>query len=395
MSAARAIERCLQLAEITEQPGSICRRFATPALVRAGDLIAGWLADAGLEVARDGLGNLRGRTLGGDLDQPAIVLGSHYDTVPNGGAYDGALGVTCAIEVAERRRGGCGVPLEVHAFADEEGVRFGTAYLGSSAVFGSLDVGVGLLRDADGIDLRAALATVGGDLERRLPVPRARCYLELHIEQGPVLEQLGAPLGIVTSIAGQTRLALSLRGVAGHAGTVPMATRRDALAAAAEIVLAVERGAPAGGVATVGSLRVDPGAANVIAGAARLSLDLRHADDAVREGARTTLIEESMAICRTRGVELAVDQLFDEPAVPCAPMVEEALGRAIDRLGLARHELASGAGHDAVAIAPHCPVGMLFVRCDGGISHHPAESVDEDDVAAAIAVLAETLEELV
>ncbi len=387
------IERCDELAALSERPGMICRRMATPALVAAADLIAGYLAEAGLVVQRDGLGNLRGRTAGADPTAPALLLGSHYDTVPNGGRYDGALGVLCAIE-AVSAVGKRSVPFEVHAFADEEGVRFSTAYLGSSAVFGTLDPALAERADSDGITLRDALAATGGSLDDRLPPPHALGYLELHIEQGPQLELADVPVGIVTAIAGQTRLALTLTGVAGHAGTVPMEGRHDALAAASAIVLAVETAARGGIVATVGSLLAEPGAANVIPARVRLTVDLRHPDDATRLAAVEALRADAMSIGRRRGVAIEWVVTFDKPAVSCAPAMVAALTAAVERRGLPVRLLPSGAGHDAVAIAPHCPVGMLFVRCAGGISHHPAESVSEDDVAVAIDVLADTLEEL-
>ena len=387
------IERCDELAACSEREGTVCRRMATPALAAAGAAIAGYLEEAGLAVSRDGLGNLRGRSAGADPAAPALLVGSHYDTVPDGGRFDGALGVLCAIE-AVRAAGERAVPLEVHAFADEEGVRFSTAYLGSSAVFGSLDPALAERRDAEGITLRSALAAIGGSFDERLPPPAALGYLELHIEQGPQLERAQLPVGVVTAIAGQTRLALTLTGEAGHAGTVPMEGRRDALAAASEVVLAVESSARGGIVATVGSLLAEPGAANVIPMRVRLTIDLRHADDATRLAAVKTLRGAVAAIAERRGVEIEWALTFDEPAVACDPALVAALTAVLARRGLPARLVPSGAGHDAVAIAPHCPVGMLFVRCGGGISHHPAESVSEDDVAIAIDVLAATLEEL-
>ena len=387
------IERCDELAAFSERPGTVCRRIATPALAAAGDAIAGYLEEAGLTVSRDGLGNLRGRSAGADPAAPALLVGSHYDTVPDGGRYDGALGVLCAIE-AVRAAGERAVPLEVHAFADEEGVRFSTAYLGSSAVFDTLDPALAERRDADGITLRSALLSVGGDFDERLPSPAALGYLEVHIEQGPQLERAGLAVGLVSAIAGQTRLALTLTGEAGHAGTVPMQGRRDALVAASEVVLAVEAAARDGIVATVGSLLAEPGAANVIPARVRLTVDLRHPEDGVRLAAVEALRATVETIEARRGVGIEWALTFDEPAVSCDPALVSALSGVLARRGLPALALPSGAGHDAVAIAPHCPVAMLFVRCAGGISHHPAESVREDDVSIAIDVLADTLEEL-
>ena len=282
-TAADVLARADELGAVSEEPDRLVRRFGTPALAQAADRVAGWMEEAGLTVRRDAVGNLVGRTGGAG---PALVLGSHLDTVPNAGRYDGPLGILVGLAVVERLSAGGArpaVPLEVAAFADEEGTRFGTAYLGSAAFAGSFDRAWLDLADDEGVTLGSAILEAGGDPEAATssPVPSLAGYLEVHIEQGPVLEREGLPVGVVSAIAGQTRVRVVVRGEAGHAGTVPMAARRDALAAAAEVVLAVERAGRSteGLVATVGALELSPNVGNVVPGGARLLLDVRHARD--------------------------------------------------------------------------------------------------------------------
>jgi allantoate deiminase len=359
-AAARVLERCDRLARISEEDGRLVRRFATDAMRRANELVGGWMREAGLAVREDGLHNLIGRR----GDGPVLMLGSHLDTVIDAGRYDGPLGVLVALEAVERVPG----PIEVVGFADEEGVRFGTAYLGSSAMTGRFDPAWLELHDDAGVRL--------GDLVEAPGPPRedVRGYVEVHIEQGPVLERLGEPVGVVTVIAGQSHALVTFAGEAGHAGTVPMDARRDALAAAAEWVLAVEQ---AGG--TVGRLHVEPNVRNVIPARARTTLDLRDADDDARRATIAGLREAAEAIGRRRGVELAWADTADVPAVAMDERLAEAFGVAT--------RLASGAGHDAAMMARIVPAAMLFVRCRGGISHHPDESVEAADVAVAIEAL--------
>jgi allantoate deiminase len=360
--AGTVLERCARLGEISEQDGLLVRRFGTEAMRRANELVAGWMRDAGLDVREDAVRNLIGRR-GAD---PVLMLGSHLDTVRDAGRYDGPLGVLVALAVAERLPDR---PLEVVGFADEEGVRFGTAYLGSAAMAGRFDPAWLELRDEDGVALR--------DLVRGDPATAARddvrAYAEVHIEQGPVLERMNEPLGVVTAINGQTHAEVAFAGEAGHAGTVPFDARRDALAAAAEWMLAVE------GTGTVGRLIVEPGARNVIPGRTTATLDVRDPDDERRRTAAADLERRAHAIAARRGVEVQWTQTADLPAVAMDERLSAAWGVA--------PRLPSGAGHDAAMMASLAPATMLFVRCRGGISHNPAESVTEADVAAAIDAL--------
>ncbi len=382
------LARADELAAISEEDGRRTRGFATPALARAGDRVATWMEDAGLTVRRDAIGNVIGRVGAG---RP-LVLGSHIDTVPDAGRFDGPLGVLVALAVAERvgaRGDGCS--LEVVAFADEEGTRFGTSYLGSSAYTGSFECVWLDVVDGAGVTLRDAIRTAGGDPDAAVtaPVPELAGYVEVHIEQGPVLEREGLPVGVVTAIAGQTRARIVLTGEAGHAGTLPMEARRDALAAAAEVVLAVERlgCAEPGLVATVGALSLSPNVGNVVAGEARMLLDVRHADDRIRRRAAEEIRDEAERIAAARGVDAAWALRYDTPAVELDPRLRGRLVDAVRDQGLPVRELVSGAGHDAVVLSRICPAAMLFVRCAGGISHDPRESVSEGDVAVALDVL--------
>ncbi len=388
--------RCDELAHHSEEPDRLTRRYGTPALRAAQEAVAGWLRAAGMTTQRDALGNVIARYEGKAAGTPAFLLGSHLDTVRDAGKYDGPLGVLvalAAVEALHDRRERLPFALEIVAFADEEGLRFRTAYLGSRAYAGGFDPAWLDLVDDDGVSLRAAIRGFGGDPDA---LPSARRdgagllgYLEVHIEQGPTLEALGLPVGVVSAIAGQGRIAVTVRGEAGHAGTVAMDHRRDALCAAAELVLAVEavgRATP-GLVATVGQIMVEPGAGNVVPGLARLSLDVRHPDDAVREDADRRLRQRADAIAAARRVELAWDPMSDNAATPLDTDLTDLLARAVADSGYPVHRLPSGAGHDAVALSPIAPAAMLFVRCAGGISHNPAESVAVEDVAVAISVL--------
>jgi len=355
--AARVLERCDVLGRISEEPGRLTRRFATPAMREANEVVAGWMREAGLATRADPVGNLIGRRGEG----PVVMLGSHLDTVIDAGRYDGPLGVLVAIEAAERVER----DLEVVGFADEEGLRFGTGYLGSSAFTGRFDPSWLELRDADGVRLGDLVGDPGPARDDVL------AYAEVHIEQGPVLERLGEPVGVVTAIAGQSHADVTFIGEAGHAGTVPIGDRRDALTAAAEWILAVEQ---AGG--TVGRANVEPNVRNVIPARVTLALDLRHADDAARRAAVDDLRRRAG---RGRDVTVEWNDLADFPAVAMDERLSAAFGVAT--------RLSSGAGHDAAMMANIAPTAMLFVRCAGGISHNPAESVEEADVAVAVDAL--------
>jgi allantoate deiminase len=400
--AATVLDRADRLAACTEEPGRLTRRFATPALAQAGDLVLGWMREAGMTARRDAIGNVVGRydpsgARGGAAGpvRRTLVLGSHLDTVRDAGRYDGMLGVLVAIALVERLHdAGTALPfaIEVLGFADEEGVRYGTAYLGSSVVAGTFDPAALERRDADGTAMADAIAASGGDPAALHTARRDTSdllgYVEVHIEQGPVLEAEDLPVGVVTGIAGQTRAEVVFTGVAGHAGTVPMALRRDALAAAAEWIGAVEaRGrAVEGLVATVGEMAVEPGASNVIPARAAMSLDVRHLDDAVREAAVSDLRSRAEAIAAARGLAVAWTDVQATAAVACSQGLTAALDTAVADAGVRVARLPSGAGHDAAVMARLCDVAMLFVRCEGGISHNPAEAVAAGDVAVAIDV---------
>jgi allantoate deiminase len=397
------MERADLLARCSQGPG-ITRVYGTPAHSSASGTVSGWMKAAGMAVRRDAVGNVIGRYEGRDPEGPPLVLGSHLDTVRDAGRWDGVLGVLAAIAVVERLHvegTRPAPPLEVVAFADEEGARFGTGYLGSAVLAGRLDEAELERADADGVTLREAIREYGGDpdgLAAAARVPGSLAgYAEVHIEQGPVLEERGAPLGIVSAISGQTRARLRFSGTAGHAGTVPMELRHDALGAAAELVLAAEALArkTAGLVATVGRLDVEPGAPNVIPEAAELSLDVRHPEDTERVAAVARLRERAAEAAAARGVELEWEQLLDQQAVQCDSALSERMARASEAaVGVEPPRLPSGAGHDAAVVAAIAPVTMLFVRCAGGISHHPDESVAETDVAFAVDALARFVEDL-
>ena len=387
------MRRCEELAACTEEPGMITRPFATEAVRRAHELVTRWMRDAGMTVSRDNIGNLRARYegTGGDV----LLLGSHLDSVRDAGRYDGPLGVMVAIAAVQRlhdSRRRLPFAIDVLAFADEEGLRFGSTYLGSRALAGGLtEDELGRTDDA-GVAMVEAIRAFGGEPERlgedRWTGERPLGYVEVHIEQGPVLEGLGLPVGAVSAIAGQSRYEITFTGEAGHAGTVPMDRRRDALVAASSFVPAVaDLKAPL--VGTVGKLSVRPGAANVIPGEVTMSLDVRSPDDAQRRDACARLLAHAEDVGRSRNVKVAIAAVSERAAVACSPRITALLREAI---GQGAVDVASGAGHDGVYMSEITDIGMLFVRCKGGISHNPAESVTVEDVAVAIDVLGRFLE---
>jgi allantoate deiminase len=393
------MERCDILATCSEERDQLTRPFASGAMQRAHEHVTKWMTEAGMSVRRDNTGNLRGSYEGtGDA---TLLLGSHLDSVRNAGKYDGPLGVMVAIAAVQRlhdKKTRLPFAVEIVAFADEEGLRFGSTYLGSRALAGTFEPADLDRADASGITMADAIRSFGGDPARigddRWRDGKLLGYCEVHIEQGPQLEVRGLPVGVVSAIAGQNRYALTFAGVAGHAGTVPMEQRRDALAAAAEFVIAVEsdaRGRP-GLVATVGQLEVQPGAVNVIPGQVDLSLDVRHADDATRAGAAEQILERANAIASRRKLDVAAELMSENVSVPCAPRLVTLLSQAVKALGHEVVQLPSGAGHDGVAMSAITDIAMLFVRCKGGVSHNPAESVTGDDVGVAIDVLGKFLQ---
>lgn len=415
MTTARwVLDRCTDLLTFSARPDALERAYLTREHAAANTAVAAWMRDAGLDTETDAAGNLWGRRApggaperpgGGPGDRaPALVLGSHLDTVPDAGAYDGMLGVTLAIAVAERLRD-TPLPfaLEVAGFSDEEGARFGKALLGSCAASGQWDAAWWEQRDADGIRLDEAFRAFGldpgrvGDAARR---PEELVgYLEAHIEQGPRLEAVDQPLGYVTTVAGARRFALTVTGEARHAGGTPYDRRRDALVAASMIVVEIERlGREAAGcLATVGEIAVEPGAVNVIPGRAELTLDLRATTDAERDDLWERIEGAARNIASVRGVRFDAIETHRAPSTTCAPWLTEAVVEGITATaapvdpGRAASDgvpgLWSPAGHDAMAMAAVTDVAMLFVRCHDGISHHPAEDVREDDVAHALDAL--------
>ena len=399
----RAVARCeaLGAAPFSDEPDRLFRAWLTPAFARTQEQVAAWMADAGMSVRLDPATNLVGRYDGVRPDAPVLLIGSHLDSVRDAGRYDGPLGLMLGIEVvaalqAEARR--LPFAIEVIGFGDEEGSRFPASMLTSRAVAGTLYLADLDVRDGAGTSIEAARATFdtalpteksGFDTAARSP-GSVLAYLEAHIEQGPALEAAGLPVGVVTGIAAQLRFAVTVTGRAGHAGTTAMPLRADALAAAAEMVLAAEGRALAAGsdlVATVGRLEVLPGAPNVIPGEVRFTLDVRAGNQAVRDTAAEDMLDAFMDIADRRGVDVAIERVQDLPASPCEPRLIEWLAEAVAAEGVAPHRLVSGAGHDAMVMAALCPTAMLFVRCAGGVSHHPAESVNPADAEVALRVM--------
>lgn len=392
----RMMDRLEKLALHTDEPGKLTRLYLSRAHRSAVDAVMGWFREAGLSPTLDAIGNISARLEGATPGLPALIIGSHIDTVRDAGKYDGNLGVLAGLAVIEEiQRLGEKLPfaIEIIAFGDEEGVRFPDTLSGSRAAAGRFDMSALDGADADGITMRAALESFGLDPDGIASVARtpadALAYLELHIEQGPVLEAANQPLGVVTSIASIQRFSARVAGEAGHAGTVPMPYRHDALAAAAEMVLAVERIAQSrpGMVGTVGIIGAEPGAVNVIPGEVRFSLDLRAPNDGDRKAGVAEVLAELDAIAKRRGVTLSLAAGYEEAAALCHPAIKDGLATAIHALGHEPITLPSGAGHDAMSFEALCPMGMLFLRCKGGISHNPAESITEADADAALAAM--------
>ena len=396
IDARRIYDRCQALACHSEQPDGLTRVFLSPEQRAVDGLVLDWMREAGMEARLDAIGNCVGRYEATERGRPCLMLGSHLDTVRDAGKYDGMLGVVTAIEcVAELHATGTRLPfaIEVVGFADEEGVRFGATLLGSRAVAGTFDPAALDAVDADGVSMRDAMAAFGlaaariGDAAHRRQDVLA--YAELHIEQGPVLESLDLPVGVVTAINGGNRISIEITGSAGHAGTVPMTLRRDALAAASECVLAIEGLARSATnvVATVGRLVVSPGAVNVIPGNVRLTLDVRAPTDDARHAARAAMESECRAIAQRRRIDIAMSPLWDARTSACDAHLQQQFAAAVESERLRVHRLPSGAGHDGMALIDIAPIGMLFVRCKAGISHNPAEAVNVADVDAGARVL--------
>ncbi|HET6205446.1 MAG TPA: allantoate amidohydrolase [Terracidiphilus sp.] len=398
--AKRVIAACRHIATMSEEPGRITRRFLTPPVCEVHAYLRLEMEALGMAVYADAAGNLRGLWKPASAGQRRLIIGSHIDTVPDAGAFDGILGVTMALEWV-RLAGEIAfpVPIEVIAFSEEEGVRFGVPFIGSRAVAGRFDPSLLALKDGEGISLAEAIRRFGLDPAK---IPKAEvnqegaAFVEIHIEQGPVLETEHLSVGVVTGIVGQTRLSLEFSGHANHAGTTPMHLRRDALAAAAEWIVFVEafaRGTD-GLVATVGKWALEPNASNVIPGKARVSLDVRHAHDSQRNSAVEELIAKARAIAERRSLAFDCTPLMNEPAVSMDERLTAYLAAAVEAADLPLKEMPSGAGHDAMVMATRMPTAMLFLRSPGGISHHPDETVTEEDVEAALQVGRKFLERL-
>lgn len=384
------IARCRKLASFSEDAGGTRRTFLSAPMHDCHREVSSWMKSLGMTLSVDAVGNLRGFYPGASPGAPRILVGSHLDTVPNAGAFDGILGVVLAAALVDSLEG-LKLPfgIEVVGFSEEEGVRFGVPFIGSRALVGRVDEELLGRKDEHGISVRKAIQDFGlnpNEISKAALRDDVLGYIEFHIEQGPVLENLGRPLGVVEAIVGQNRLEFTFSGQANHAGTTPMNLRHDALAAAAEWILAVENLAQRtpGIVATVGFVEAKPGATNVIAGEARATLDIRHASDRERTEALDELIRQAESSAARRGVTVEWRTLLAQHAVAMDPFLADQIEHAIQKAGCEPHRIASGAGHDAMILAEKVPAAMIFLRTPGGISHDPAESVHLDDVARAL-----------
>jgi allantoate deiminase len=390
--AKRVIDACRLIATMSEEPGRITRRFLTVPTAQVHDFLRVRMESLGMAVTVDATGNLRGLWNPENSTGRRLILGSHIDTVPDAGAFDGVLGVMLALELVESaRKLHLPIALEVIAFSEEEGVRFGLPFIGSRAVAGRFDPRVLAFKDVKGISIGEAIQNWGLDptaIGQAVAADNALGFAEFHIEQGPVLEAEGLSVAAVTSIVGQTRIDLRFVGHANHAGTTPMHLRSDALAGAAEWIAKVEPLARRndGLVATVGKVEVKPNAGNVIPGEVEVSLDVRHVSDSVRRAAVNELLESAKAIAGRRDLKLESALRLDEPSVPMDERLTAFMTGAMETCGVPPKMMASGAGHDAMIMAGRMPAVMLFLRSPGGISHHPDETVREEDVEAAILV---------
>jgi allantoate deiminase len=398
--AQRAIAECRRIAAMTEEPGRTTRRFLTPPMRDVHALLTARMAALGMTVHVDAVGNLRGVWQPLGSGKKRLILGSHIDSVPDAGAFDGVLGVTLALEWVEiAREIDFPQAIEVIAFSEEEGVRFGVPFIGSRAVAGRFDSSLLALKEAEGTTVEEAIRQFGLDpsrMDEALADADTLAFVEVHIEQGPVLEAENLSVAAVTAIVGQTRMSLTFTGQANHAGTTPMHMRRDALAGAAEWIAAVETFAlrTEGLVATIGKVEVSPNAGNVIAGAVTVSLDVRHNDDFARNQAVEMLVEQANRIAERRRLALDCKRHLDQPAVPMDERLTAFLAEAMEVAGLPAKSMNSGAGHDAMVMAARMPTAMLFLRSPGGISHHPDETVREEDVEASLHVGRKFLERL-
>jgi allantoate deiminase len=401
------MQRIEALAKISDDPNCLTRTFCSPAMGRANALVGSWMRQAGMSVRIDAIGNLIGHYPGNSKretrNSKVFLLGSHLDTVRNAGKFDGPLGVLVAIACVQHfhdSKTRFPFDIAVVGFADEEGIRYQSTYLGSKALAGTFNPKELKRRDSDGISMADAVRRFGGKPEeiRKAKLDRRRLlgYAEVHIEQGPVLEKRNLSVGVVNAIAGQVRMRLNFIGRAGHAGTTPMNLRRDALCAAAEFISGLEAIArrTKGLVATVGEITSLPGASNVIPGEVRTSVDVRHPTDAIRNRAISTLRRNAVEISRRRKIKVTAQIVHQAAAIRCDERLTASLTKAAKQHQKEVLLLPSGAGHDAAAMAAVTPVAMLFVQCKGGVSHHPEESVRIGDIDVAISVARTFIEQL-
>jgi allantoate deiminase len=392
--AKEVMARCRTLANFSEDSDGLRRTFLSAPMRDCHREISAWMRALGMSVAVDAVGNLRG-FYSGDAsragpESPRLLMGSHLDTVPYAGKYDGILGVLLPLALVESLEGrNLPFGIEIIGFSEEEGVRFGTPFIGSRALTGTVDEDLLACEDGRGISVRKAIQDFGLDpaeIHKAVIGDDALGFLEFHIEQGPVLENAKRALAVVDAIVGQSRVELTFVGQPNHAGTTPMNLRRDALAAAAEWILAVEGLArrTAGMVATVGFVEASPGAVNVIAGKARVTLDIRHASDSTRIAALEELMRQAESISARRGVTVKSRFLLAQKAVAMDPFLTRQITLAMQESGCEPYHMASGAGHDAMILAEKIPAAMIFLRSPGGISHNPSEAVLLEDVAKAL-----------
>ncbi|HEU5256215.1 MAG TPA: allantoate amidohydrolase [Vicinamibacterales bacterium] len=399
-AAREVIRRCRMLAACSDEPGFTTRTFLSDSMRKVHGMMGVWMTAAGMDVRVDPAGNLRGVYAGASTDARRLLVGSHLDTVPHAGAFDGVLGVVMGLSLVESLHGRrLPYGIEVIGFSDEEGVRFGVPFIGSRALVGELDASLLAVQDPDGVSVAQAIRNFKLDPARMVDA-RADAnplgYVEFHIEQGPLLESADCPVAVVDRISGRTATDVTFAGAAGHAGTTPMGGRRDAVAGAAEWIGCVEalaRGTK-GLLATNGRIDAEPGAANVIAGRCRVTLDVRHADDTIRAAAVERLRLEAEEIGARRQLQVEWTLRLDQSAAPMDPQLVAVLARALEAAGAPMTMMSSGAGHDAMVLAAYMPTAMLFIRTPGGISHHPDETVNEGDVAFALATGMNFLNEL-
>lgn len=395
------MSRCDQLAEVSEPGEGVTRLYLSPEHRLAANRIENWMRAAGMDVRLDEAGNVVGRYHSITGGGPYIVIGSHQDSVVHGGKYDGPLGIVVAIDCvavlnSQNRRPSFGI--EVVAFGDEEGSRFRTTLAGSRAIAGYFSDDLLSASDANGTTLKEAMIAFGLDPQLVSRASHSRsdvlAYIEVHIEQGPVLQNEDLPIGIVSAISGQSRVLFTIASAPNHAGTVPMRLRHDPLLAASEIALATERVAMRheNTVGTVGVLQVDPGLVNVIPGLITMSLDLRAELDEVRSKAYGEIFAALREITHRRGVSFEASTLLDLPSCPCAPWIVKQLETSVRRNGIRPIQLTSGAGHDGMAMSRLTDIGMIFVRCKDGVSHSPKESITAEDAAFAAGTLQDFIE---